>query len=208
MKVAVLNQKGDKVKDLDYPKSFEVTVSDAAVTQYVNYLRAALRDPVANSKDRSEVSGGGRKPWKQKGTGRARHGSTRSPLWVGGGVTFGPSNSQNFKLRINKSLKRSVIISTLNKLFQDKKAIIIDDLNMSEPKTKNAIEILENIKADGKISLVFNADETNLEKSFRNIAGINLSMPGKLNIITLMSSDSLVLSETSLNQIVKIYSNK
>lgn len=208
MKVAVLNQKGVKVKDLEVPAAFDVTVSDESVTLYVNYLRAALRDPVANSKDRSEVRGGGRKPWKQKGTGRARHGSTRSPLWVGGGVTFGPSNDQNFKLRINKSLKRKVILSTIGQLFRDKKAIIIDSLNLLETKTKNAVEILDNVKAEGKISLIFNADEANCEKSFRNIAGVNLAMPEKLNMIALMSSDKLVMSESSLKKISEVFGSK
>jgi len=205
MKVAVLNQKGEKVKDLEYPKAFDVKVSDAAVTQYVNYLRAVLRDPIANPKDRSEVSGGGKKPWKQKGTGRARHGSTRSPLWVGGGVTFGPSSEKNFKLRINKSLKRSVILSLINKSFIDKKAIIIDDLKLAEAKTKTAIEILDNVKAEGKISLVFNSEEENCQKSFRNIEGINLSMPEKLNVIALMTSDCLVMSEASFDKLVKVF---
>jgi len=205
MKVAVLNQKGEKVKDLEFPKAFDVEVSPRAVTLYINYLRAALRDPIANSKDRSEVSGGGRKPWKQKGTGRARHGSTRSPLWVGGGVTFGPSNEQNFKLRINKTFKRKVIMASIAQLFRDKKAILVDSLSIEEPKTKTAVEILENIKSEGKICLIFNREDNNAEISFRNIAGVNLSMPEKLNMIKLMSSDSLVISESSLSQLTEIF---
>lgn len=206
MKIAVLNQKGEKVKDLEFPKAFDVEVSPEAVALYINYLRASLRDPVANSKDRSEVRGGGRKPWKQKGTGRARHGSTRSPLWVGGGVTFGPSNEQNFKQRINKVMKKKVILASIAQVFRDKKAIVLDNLSLSEPKTKLAVEILENIKADGKICLVFNRDDKNAQTSFRNIAGVNLSMPEKLNVINLMTSDNLVMSEASVNQLAEIFS--
>ncbi len=208
MKVAVLNQKGEKVKDLEMPKAFDVEVSPKTVTLYINYLRAALRDPVANSKDRSEVSGGGRKPWKQKGTGRARHGSTRSPLWVGGGVTFGPSNEQNFKLRINKAMKKKVILASIAQVFKDKKAIILDNLSIETPKTKTAVEILENIKADGKICLVFNRDDKNTEISFRNIAGVNMSMPEKLNMINLMTADNVVMTEGSLKQLSEVFSPK
>ncbi|MDO8444205.1 MAG: 50S ribosomal protein L4 [bacterium] len=208
MKVAVLNQKGEKVKDLEFPKAFDVEVSPQAVSLYINYLRASLRDPVANSKDRSQVRGGGRKPWKQKGTGRARHGSSRSPLWVGGGVTFGPSNEQNFKQRINKVMKKKVILASIAQVFKDKKAIVLDNLSLSEPKTKLAVEILENIKADGKICLVFNRDDKNAQTSFRNIAGVNLSMPEKLNMINLMTSDNLVMSEASVNQLAEIFNTK
>lgn len=205
MKIAVVNQKGDKIKDMELPKSFDVEVSPQAVAQYVTYLRAALRDPVANTKDRSEVSGGGRKPWKQKGTGRARHGSSRSPLWIGGGVTFGPSSLQNFKLRINKSLKRKVILASIGQVFRDKKAIIVDDFTLEVPKTKTAIEILGNIKADGKICVVLNSDEVNAQKAFRNIAGVNLSMPQKLDMINLMTADSIVLSEASVVKIAETF---
>ena len=208
MKVAVLNQKGEKVKDMAMPAAFDVEVSPKTVTLYINYLRAALRDPIANSKDRSEVSGGGRKPWKQKGTGRARHGSIRSPLWVGGGVTFGPSNEQNFKLRINKNIKKKVILASIAQVFKDKKAIVLDNLSIETPKTKTAVEILENIKADGKICLVFNRDDKNTEISFRNIAGVNLSMPEKLNMINLMTADSVVMSVLTLKELSETFSRE
>lgn len=205
MKVAVLNQKGEKIKDMEMPKSFDVEVSPMAVTQYINYLRASIRDAVANTKDRSEVSGGGKKPWKQKGTGRARHGSSRSPLWVGGGVTFGPSSDQNFKQRINKNLKKKVILNSVASTFKNKKAIVVDTLSLSEIKTKNAVEILNNIKAEGKINLVFDKSDENVAKSFRNIAGVKLAMPEKMNVIDLLSANNVVYSLKSVEKINEIF---
>lgn len=206
MKVAVLNQKGEKVRDLDLPAAFDVEISAPALSQYISYLRNALRDPIANTKDRSEVSGGGKKPWKQKGTGRARHGSTRSPLWVGGGVTFGPSSDQNFHVRINKNLKKKAILNSVGEAFRGKKAIVVENLEISEPKTAKAVEILENVKATGKICVIFDREENNTSKSFRNISGINLGMPDKLNVINLLSSNSVVISEKSIMKIAEIYS--
>ena len=129
MKVAVLNQKGEKVEDLTLSKSFDVEVSAHSRTLYINYLRAALRSPIANTKDRSEVSGGGKKPWKQKGTGNARVGSSRSPLWVHGGVTFGPNNDQNFKIRINHKEKKKVFLGLIGDMVKNDKLVVLTDLN-------------------------------------------------------------------------------
>jgi len=205
MKVVVVNKKGEKVKDLELPKSFDAEVSKEAVTLYVNYLRNALREPIANAKDRSEVSGGGKKPWKQKGTGRARHGSTRSPLWVGGGVTFGPSSERNFRQRINKNLKKKVILGIIAEAIKEKRAIVIDNLEMEKPKTKDAVEILNNVGAEGKIALIFDSKDVNAEKSFGNIAGVRLSMPNKLDIINIMSSNKVIASFQSMNKIMGLF---
>ena len=207
MKVAVLNQKGEKVEDLTLSKSFQGEVSSQAVTLYVNYLRAALRAPIANTKDRSEVSGGGKKPWKQKGTGNARVGSSRSPLWVHGGVTFGPSNENNFKLRINSREKKRVILGIFADLIRDKKAIFLTDLVMAEPKTKAASEILENINAHGKIAVIANANDTNANISFRNISGVKSMKPTHLDMIYIMSSDQIVVSKEALSELENIYSS-
>ncbi|MFA7253563.1 MAG: 50S ribosomal protein L4 [Patescibacteria group bacterium] len=205
MKVEVLNQKGEKVKDLTLDQAFDAKISDKALTLYINYLRNALRGPVANTKDRSEVSGGGKKPFKQKGTGRARQGSTRSPLWVGGGVTFGPTSDQNFRIRINKSLKRKAILACLGEAFSDKKAVVLDTLAIDDPKTKNAVNILSNVKAEGKVALLFSEKDENARRAFGNIAGINLMTPMKLDILNIISTDKIVISESSLDQLKEIY---
>lgn len=205
MKIAVVNKQGEKVKDLTLSPIFEAEASKESLSLYINYLRNAIRGAVANSKDRSEVSGGGKKPFKQKGTGRARQGSTRSPLWVGGGVTFGPSKNQTFAIKMNKSAKKGVILASIGGMLKDKKSVIIDDLSFAHPKTKDAVTTLNNVKAEGKISLVVSETDKNAFESFRNIAGVIIMTPGKINLIKLLSSDFLVASEATLTKIAEIY---
>lgn len=206
MKIAVYNQKGEKQKDINMPKCFDVKNSPLCLTQYINYLRAAKRFPIANSKDRSEVSGGGRKPYKQKGTGNARAGSNRSPLWVGGGVTFGPSNSQNFHIRINGKQRKLVILSMIGQAVALKKLSVIDSLSFETPKTKIAKELLERIKTEGKICVVASKDDKNSISSFRNLVGIWAMNPVKLDALNLISADNIIMSKSALVEIEKIYS--
>lgn len=206
MKIAVVNQKGEKVKDLDLGKVFDKEVSKESLSLYINYLRNAVRGAVANTKDRSEVSGGGKKPYKQKGTGRARQGSTRSPLWVGGGVTFGPNNDQNYQKSINKSLKRSVITGTIGESLKSKKSIVIESLALSDAKTKAATEILGNIGAEGKIAVIVTDTDKNADLSFRNISGVTMMKPGRVNLIDFISSDKIVMSEDAVKELQATYS--
>lgn len=208
MKVNLLNKKGEKVKDLELDKSLLVDVSSSSLTLYINYLRNAVRGAVANTKDRSEVSGGGKKPYKQKGTGRARAGSSRSPLWVGGGVTFGPNNDQTFKTRINKSTKKKVILGSIGKFFKDKKAYVIDDLSFDQPKTKEALSVLKSLNAEGKISLIYGSNDQNAYESFRNVAGLNVMVYSKLDFVNLISSNNLIISEDALGNITQMYKDK
>lgn len=205
MNIPVYNLSGEKVKDMPLAKIFETKVSESALALYVNYLRNALRSPVANTKDRSEVSGGGIKPWKQKGTGRARHGSSRSPIWTGGGVTFGPTNDRNFRTQINKNTKKKVILSIIGGMLIDKKARVFDKLEFEAPKTKEAVLMLDNNKFEGKISLIDDQSQGNAYLSFRNIAGLKMMSPNRLNLIDLMSSTHLIISESALNKVEEVY---
>lgn len=207
MKIDILNQKGEKVKDLQLSKDFEIALSPAELTLYVNYLRNALRSPIANTKNRGEVSGGGKKPFKQKGTGRARQGSSRSPLWVGGGVTFGPTSERNFQIKINKSQKRRVILGVFGEAFKEKKVIALENLALSDPKTKDAVLLLNNVKAEGKITVIANEKDKNAFLAFRNLAGVTLMAPRKLDIINILSSNNIVLSVDSLDQIEELFSS-
>jgi len=207
MKVAVLNQKGEKIEDLTLSKYFDVEVTPEAVTLYVNYLRSNLRAPIANTKDRSEVRGGGKKPWRQKGTGNARAGSNRSPLWIGGGVTFGPNNDQNFKKRINKSEKKRIIIGILSDIIKDKKAIFVTDMKIAEAKTKKASAIIEAVKADGKIAVILHKDDENGMISLRNIGGVKPMKSTHLDMIYLLSSDAVIISKNAIAEIEKLYCN-
>ncbi len=208
MKIEVLNQSGEKVKDLQLSNIFDVQLSPEALSLYVNYLRNSLRGAVANSKDRSEVSGGGKKPYKQKGTGRARQGSSRSPIWVGGGVTFGPTNDRNFRTKINKSQKRNVIMGIFGEAFRQNKAVVIDSLALKSPKTKEAVSILNSAKVEGKISVILNDSDINADMSFRNLDGVSMMVSSKLNVIDLISADKMVFSLDSLNKLEEIFSNK
>jgi len=184
-----------KIKDLQLSNIFDVTVSPEALTLYVNYLRNALRSPIANTKDRGDVSGGGKKPYKQKGTGRARAGSSRSPLWVGGGVTFGPTSDRNF-------------LGVLGEAFKENKSVVFENLALKDPKTNAAVGILDAVKATGKISVILDTTDTNAQMSFRNLAGIKLMSPNRLNVIDLMSSSKVITSMDALNKIEELFSDK
>jgi len=208
MKISVYSQLGEKRPDLTLSKAFDVNISDAQLTLYINYLRNSLRAPIANTKDRGAVSGGGKKPYRQKGTGNARAGSNRSPLWTGGGVTFGPKSNRNFQTRINSRERKKVILAIMADLIREKKACIVEDIEFEAPKTKKAEEVLENIKAEGKISVIFVNEDKNAEKSFRNLAGVYSMSPQRLDMINLISSNQLVLSKKALERVEKVYSKK
>lgn len=208
MKVAVYSQSGEKKEDLTLSDVFDVKASSSSITLYINYLRNSLRAPIANTKDRSAVSGGGKKPYKQKGTGNARAGSSRSPLWVGGGVTFGPKSDQNWKTRINSRERKRVILGIIAEFLRDKKVIVVEDLAIDAPKTKKADEILNNIKAEGKISLISVVDDKNAGASFRNLAGVHSMSPNRLDMINLISSNHLVFSKKALEEIEIVYNKR
>jgi len=152
----------------------------------------------ADSKDRSEVSGGGKKPWKQKGTGRARHGSRRSPIWVGGGVTHGPTNERNYKKKINKKMKAKALFTVLSEKMRNGELIFIDKLNLSEMKTKNALGImsafakeLKNQRIeDGRkpyIHLAIDENDVNVVKSFNNLPQVDTDEMRNLNLLQLLN---------------------
>ncbi len=144
MKITVYNQKGEEVGKMELPKEiFGVKLNPDLVHQVVVSQMANRRRVIAHTKDRGEVSGGGRKPWRQKGTGRARHGSIRSPIWRGGGVTFGPTKERNFKKRIPKKMKRKALFMVLSQKLKDKELIVLDDLRLEKPKTKEMIDIIK-----------------------------------------------------------------
>lgn len=208
MKVAVYSQSGEKKEDLTLSEAFEVKASNATITLYINYLRNSLRAPIANTKDRGAVSGGGKKPYKQKGTGNARAGSSRSPLWVGGGVTFGPKSDQNWKTRINSKERKKVILGIVAEFLRDKKVLVVENLAIDAPKTKKADEILNNIKASGKISVISVVDDKHAAVSFRNIAGVHAMSPNRLDMINLISSNQLVFSKKALEEMEVVYTSK
>ena len=176
------------------------------VHQVVIGMQANARPSVAHTKFRGEVSGGGKKPWKQKGTGRARHGSTRSPIWVGGGTTHGPRSERNYSVKINRKMRAAALMSLLSRKLKDGEVIFVDKLAFSAPKTKDAKAALVAIaKGAGQESLAtkrnnaaviaFASKDTNAEKSFRNIGSLITEEVRNLNPVDLVTKKYLVITD-------------
>lgn len=232
----VYNQQGQEVGEQNLnPTIFEVKVKPAVIQQVVVALQANARQVLASTKDRSEVRGGGRKPWRQKGTGRARHGSIRSPLWRGGGITFGPTTERNFSLKLNKKAKRKALFMCLTDKVSQQKIILLDKLELSEIKTKKFFEILQNlklrekkVKAAKKISvpktenkkvkakkikeksvlLIIPQKDEKINKSARNIFRLKVLNAASLNVLDVLKYQYLLLPILSLNKIEETFLKK
>ncbi len=207
IKAKVYNQSGQEIKDVTLDKSvFDVNIKPALVAEVAVAMLANQRKPYAHTKGRSDVRGGGRKPWKQKGTGRARHGSIRSPLWIGGGVTFGPSKEKNFTKKINKKVKINALRMVLTDRARQNNIIIFDDIKFNEIKTKAVADWLK-IKplVDKKILIVLNRYDKNIERSARNIPKVKVVPLSSLNLLELLEYPHLVLTESVLDNLVRKY---
>ena len=205
MEAIVYNQKGKESGKMTLPtKVFGVKWRADLVHQVVEGMRSNKRAGTADTKDRGEVRGGGKKPWKQKGTGRARHGSTRSPIWVGGGVTHGPLAEKNYKRKISKQMRAQALFSVLSKKFKDGEILFVDSLSMPEKKTKTALAVMNNLVkvADWKVSVnakkprvltaLFGRDE-NIEKSFRNLSTLTTTFVKNLNPLDVLNYKYLLI---------------
>ncbi|NLP37174.1 MAG: 50S ribosomal protein L4 [Firmicutes bacterium] len=205
-KVALYNQQGEQIGDVELADSvFAVQVNEAAMHQAVVAYLANQRTARAKTKTRTEVRGGGRKPWRQKGTGRARHGSIRSPLWRGGGVTFGPDGRENYKQVLPKKMKRVAIKSALTAKVNAGSLIVLDALNMDAPKTKEMVKILENLKTGRKVLLVLEGIQENVIKSARNIPGVKTTQAGQLNVYDILNTDNLVITRDAVTQVEEVF---
>ncbi|OHA88237.1 MAG: 50S ribosomal protein L4 [Candidatus Zambryskibacteria bacterium RIFCSPHIGHO2_01_FULL_43_25] len=204
METTVYNQKGEVAGKTKLPENiFGVPWNADLMHQVVVSMQANARNPIAHTKNRSEVSGGGKKPWKQKGTGRARHGSIRSPIWVGGGVTHGPRNEKIFSRKINKKMKAKALYAALSKKFEGNEVLFIDDWSFNKPKTAEAVVSLRGLskisgmntlKAGGHPILLVNPKrDEKFEKSFHNIGNINLLETRNLNPVAVLSNKYIVL---------------
>ena len=209
MKTTVYNQNGEEKEEIDLIKDvfgLEINldlVHQALVTQLANSRRS-----IAQTKDRGEVSGGGRKPWRQKGTGRARHGSNRSPIWIGGGVTFGPRNEKDYSKKINKKAKRKALLMVLSSKWRDKELIVVDSLKLKEYKTKEGIKILNNFEKiiNRKSVLLATLDnEKEIKRVFKNIPKVKTIAVRNINIKDLLNSKYLFVSKDGLSEIEKIF---
>ena len=204
MKAPVYNSTGKKVSDVELnDELFNLPWNGDLVHQVVTAMSANARQNLAHTKDRSEVAGGGRKPWRQKGTGRARHGSRRSPIWRTGGVTFGPRNDKVFAKKLNKKMKSKALFTVLSQKLRDGEVIFVDDLALTEPKTKQAQAFLDGLAKDhekinyrqGSRALIVTPERQEAyELSFRNIPSVLTEEVRNLNAAELLSYKYLVLA--------------
>ncbi len=198
MKINVFDTKGKTTENIDFSFDKAITELDSNIlVQYVRIFQTNQRQGTVKTKDKSEVRGGGKKPWKQKGTGRARAGSSRSPLWVGGGVTHGP-NPKSWSIKALKRLKRQAMqLAFVQKLNDDKAKIfdVSDDLKHS---TKKASSLLNSLKAEGKV-LVLQANMPEVYKSFRNIPIVRICSIDEVSAYEILSSDVIVMDKNSFN---------
>lgn len=205
LQAKIYNQKGTEAGSITLPeKVFAAKWRADLVHQVVEGMKSNKRSGTADTKDRGEVRGGGKKPWKQKGTGRARHGSTRSPIWVGGGVTHGPLAEKNYKRKISKKMRAQALFSVLSKKLKDNEIIFIDSLSLSQIKTKNAVDIMKSLaKASGIkefssskkpriLTALFGRDEK-AEKSFRNIPSLQIVFLKNLNPMDVLQYKYLLI---------------
>lgn len=203
-KVDVVNCKGEKVEELNLCDDiFGIEPNEAVVHQVVVALLANKRQGTQSAKARSDVRGGGRKPWKQKGTGRARAGSIRSPLWKGGGVIFAPK-PRDYSQKINKKMRRLAMKSVLSSKVLENELIVLDSLNFDAPKTKDMIEVLNNINTNKALVVLADNNES-VYKSARNIPGVSLVTVDTLNVYDMLKYYNLVLTKEAAQKIEEVY---
>lgn len=204
-KAALYNQQGEQIGEVELPDAiFAVKVNEAAMHQAVLAYLANQRLATAKTKTRTEVRGGGRKPWRQKGTGRARHGSIRSPIWRGGGVVFGPDGQRNYKQALPKKVRRLALKSALTTKVNAGSLIVLDALVMDAPKTKEMVRLLEKLNAGRKTLLILDCLQENVVKSARNIPGVKTTHAGQLNVYDILNNDNLVVTRDAVTQMEEV----
>jgi large subunit ribosomal protein L4 len=215
-KIKVYNQKAEEAGEIKLSdKIFKIEVNEALVHQAMVAQMSNERQVLAHTKSRSEVRGGGKKPWRQKGTGRARAGSSRSPIWIGGGVTFGPKNTRNFSKNINKKMKQKAIFMVLSDRLLSNKLAIIEKIDIKEYKTKDIDKTIKNfeekvIKEDVKknkrsVLLINDKKDDKIKYSSRNLEGLKTINTENINILDLLKYRNLVITKKTIEKLEKIY---
>lgn len=207
MKINVYDQQGKPTGSTVLPKEiFGVPMNAVLVHQVVLSQIANRRQGSAQAKDRSQVRGGGRKPWRQKGTGRARHGSRRSPIWRGGGVTFGPLNQRVFKKKINQKIKRKALLMILSAKAKNDLLIVVDDLKLEKPKTKLMAGLLKKLPCQGKSSLIaLPGLDKNVIISSKNLTEAETIQAKDLNALDLLNFKYLIIPKTAVKVIKETF---
>lgn len=208
----IYNTEGQEVDKINLPQEiFGLKINQDLVKQAVEAQMSQARIPYAHAKDRSEVRGGGKKPWRQKGTGRARHGSIRSPIWRGGGVTHGPRKEKDFSKKINKKMKRQALLMVLSGKAKDGEIVVLDDLKLEQPKTKLMANIVKSLKFKVKSDIdkgglvVIPVKDENVIRATRNIPKFSTIGARSLNVVDLLSYKYLLMPKGAIEIIKKTY---
>lgn len=195
-KVALFNQDGTEAGDLELNESvFGIEPNNHVIHEVVVMQRAAKRQGTHAVKNRSEVRGGGRKPWRQKGTGRARQGSIRSPQWVGGGVVFGPTTARNYKYKLPKKVRKLALKSALSSKVKTEDLIVLNDLQFEAPKTKDVVAVLNALDVNDKVLIVTSEKNENVVRSANNLQTVKVITVGEINVLDLVAYDKLILTK-------------
>ncbi len=201
----VLNQEGADVKELELNDAvFGIEPNNQAIFDMVLLQRASWRQGTHKVKNRTEVRGGGKKPWRQKGTGRARQGSIRSPQWRGGGVVFGPTTARNYTFKLNRKVRRLALKSALSTKVQENEFLALDAIHMEIPKTKEMVKVLENLKAPRKTLIVVDEICENIERASNNLPGVKLLNASNVNVYDILNSDMLIMTEAAIKSVEEV----
>lgn len=204
-KVDIFNLKGEKINDVKLNENvFGITPNDKVLYDAIILGRASLRQGTHSTKTRSEVRGGGRKPWRQKGTGRARQGSIRAPQWIKGGIALGPK-PRSYRYTVNKKEKRLAIRSVLSSKVLENKLTVVDKLELAEIKTKSMVNALNNLKLEGKTLVILPEKNLNVQASTRNIEGAKAILANTINVYDLLRYTNLVLTLDTVKKLEEVY---
>ena len=209
IKFPVHNLKGERVRELELsPSIFGLPKNDELLRQVYTVQAANRRRVIAHTKDRAERAGSGRKPWRQKGTGRARAGSVRSPIWRKGGITFGPTRNRNFKKDIPQKMKRKALLIVLSGKARDKELVVVENLKIEKLKTKKMRQAVDNLKLKGSILLGFSNRERDIMRASRNLPDVVNIDANRLNVFDILNCKYLVVSEESIKMLEGKYGRK
>lgn len=203
-KLSVLNIKGEKTSDISLNKDlWEMEPNDAVLYDAITLSRNSLRQGTASTKTRSEVSGGGRKPWRQKGTGRARQGSIRAAQWYHGGVVFGP-HPRDYDKKMNRKERRLAIKSALAYKAIDNELVVVDSFKLESAKTKEVVNVLENLKVSKNVLIVVDELDENLVLATRNLSNVVLLQVSEINTLDIVSADYMIVTEKAIKMIEEV----
>ncbi len=203
-KTPIINLKGEKVKDITLSDSiWNIEGNNIELKRAIDLQLAASRQGTHKTKTRAEVSGGGKKPWKQKGTGRARAGSSRSPIWRGGGVVFGVT-PRDYTFKMNKKQRVLALKTALSYKFKDKELVVVDNIELNSLKTKEILEVMNTLKLDGKVLFVTADENEKLYMATRNLGYAYAITAEEINVYDLVNADKLVIEEAAVNKIEEV----